>query len=261
MHRQSKWLRGAGRHAVAATLYVGLAVSPLVLADTPPPRALTIELAGAWQQRNTAQVPNEAPNTRFGIDDITGTGPYAAGRVTLDWPLSQRHRLRFMFAPLSVNETGSIGQPIVFEGETFEPGDLRVTYRFDSWRASYRYMFYDSPRWRWTGGAALKVRDAEIRLRQGEQNRVKHDTGVVPLLALEGEWYFAERWQVVLDFEGLAAPQGRAFDVAARLVRELGSDISVFGGVRLLDGGADNDDVYTFARFGYVNAGLTWRFR
>jgi hypothetical protein len=35
----------------------------------------------------------------------------------------------------------------------------------------------------------------------------------------------------------------------------------VSGAYRLLDGGADNDDVYTFARFDSLLLGITWRFR
>jgi len=66
-----------------------------------------------------------------------------------------------------------------------------VKYRFDSYRASYRYVFYERERWSWSGGATLNIRDAEIRLQQGTLTRVEKNTGVVPLLALEGRWRFA----------------------------------------------------------------------
>ena len=73
--------------------------------------SLTVELGAAWQQRNTAQVPNRPPNTRFRIDELTGSGPFAAGRVVLDWHLSGRHRLRFLVAPLGLDETGVAADP------------------------------------------------------------------------------------------------------------------------------------------------------
>ena len=63
------------------------------------------------------------------------------------------------------------------------------------------------------------------------------------------------------DFEGLAAPQGRAIDVALKLGYDVTPNISVAGGYRILDGGADNDDLYTFARFDSAVLGLTWSFR
>lgn len=223
--------------------------------------ALTVELGAAWQQRNTAQVPNEAPNTRFRIDELAGSGPFATGRIVLDWPLSSKHRLRFLIAPLGLDEPGVAADTVVFQDTAFDPGEIRIRYRFDSYRASYRYVFHDSARWTWSAGGTLKVRDAEITLQQGEVVRSKKNTGVVPLLALEGEWRFASRWSGILDFEGLAAPQGRAIDLALKVGYDVTDDLTIAGGYRFLDGGADNDELYTFARFDYAVLGLTWRFR
>ena len=111
-----------------------------------PSPALTLELGAAWQLRNTAQVSNEPPNTRFSIEELTGDGPYPAGRLVFDWPIAEKHRLRFIYAPLEVDEKGNTTEPIVFRGTTFAPGPIDVTYRFDSYRASYRYVFHDSER-------------------------------------------------------------------------------------------------------------------
>jgi hypothetical protein len=226
-----------------------------------PSAALTVELGAAWQLRNTAQISDEPPNTRFKIDELTGDGPFLAGRVVLDWPLNEKHRLRFIVAPLRIDETGTASQPIVFQDTTFAPGPIDVKYRFDSYRASYRYVFYARERWTLSGGGTLNIRDAEIRLQQGALTRAKTNTGVVPLLALEGEWRFAPGWYGLLDFEGLAAPQGRAIDVALKLGYDITPNIAVAGGYRILDGGADNDALYTFARFDSAVLGLTWRFR
>ena len=242
-------------------LAVLAALVPAAASASEPSPALTLELGAAWQLRNTAQVSNEAPNTRFKIDELTGDGPYPAGRVVLDWPLNEKHRLRFLIAPLGIDESGTTSQPIVFRNTTFAPGPIDVKYRFDSYRASYRYVFYERERWTWSGGGTLNVRDAEIRLQQGALTRVRKNTGVVPLLALEGEWRFAPGWCGLLDFEGLAAPQGRAIDAALKLGYDVTPNITVAGGYRILDGGADNDDLYTFARFDSAVLGLTWRFR
>jgi hypothetical protein len=229
--------------------------------SVPPSPALTVELGAAWQLRNTAQVSNEPPNTRFQIDDLTGDGPFPTGRLVLDWPLGEKHRLRFLIATLGIDETGTTSSPIVFKDTTFAPGPIDVKYRFDSYRASYRYVFYERERWTWSGGGTLNIRDAEIRLQQGALTRVEKNTGVVPLLALEGEWRFAPGWHGLLDFEGLAAPQGRAIDAALKLGYDVTPNVTVAGGYRILDGGADNDELYTFARFDSAVLGLTWRFR
>jgi hypothetical protein len=229
--------------------------------SSPPSPAFTVEVGAAWQLRNTAQVSNEPPNTRFKIDDLTGDGPFPAGRLVLDWPLNDKHRLRFLIAPLGIEETGTAAKTIVFEDTAFAPGPIKVEYRFDSYRASYRYVFYDRARWTWSGGGTLNVRDAEIRLQQGALKRSKKNTGVVPLLALEGQWRFAPGWYGLFDFEGLAAPQGRAIDAALKVGYEATPNITIAGGYRFLDGGADNDELYTFARFDSVVLGLTWSFR
>jgi hypothetical protein len=240
---------------------LAFASAPAVaLADREAP-VLAFEAVAAWQQRNNVQIPNEPPNTRFALDDVTGSGPFYGGRVALDWPLTDRQRLRFLIAPLRVDEDGTLPAPVVFQDTAFAAGPASAKYRFDSYRVSWRWRFHDSPAWIWDVGATLNVRDAEVQLSQGGVTRRRTDTGFVPLLALEGQWRFAPRWRGVFDFEGLAAPQGRAFDVALKLAYEVTPRLSVNAGYRLLDGGADNDDIYTFARFNQAVLGIAWALR
>jgi hypothetical protein len=249
--------------AVAGTVLVAVATlgADAAHADSAPAPTLTFELGGAWQSRNDARIENEPPNTRFAIDEITGSGPYAAGRVAFEWSLAERHRLRLLAAPLRVDDTGISDRTIVFRDTVFDPGRVRAEYRFDSWRFGYRYVFHDSERWTWSGGATLNIRDAEIRLSQDGTSRSRSDTGFVPLLALVGEWRFAPGWRAVLDFEGLGAPQGRAIDATLQAGYDLTPSLHLSGGYRVLDGGADNDDLYTFARFDFAVLALHWRFR
>ena len=242
--------------ALAVALATGAAQ-----ADSPPAPTLTVELGAAWQARNDARIENEPPNTRFAIDEITGSGPYPAGRIAVEWSLAERHRLRLLAAPLRIDDTGISDRTIVFRDTVFDPGRVRAEYQFDSWRLGYRYVFHDSERWTWSGGATLNIRDAEIRLSQDGTNRSRSDTGVVPLLALVGEWRFAPGWRALLDFEGLGAPQGRAIDATLQAGYDLTPSLHLSGGYRVLDGGADNDDLYTFARFDFAVLALHWRFR
>ena len=64
----------------------------------------------------------------------------------------------------------------------------------------------------------------------------------------------------LLDLEGLAAPQGRAFDIAAKVGYDLAPNLTLTAGLRMLDGGGDNDEVYNFARFYYGVASVIYRF-
>lgn len=249
--------------AVTGALLVAVAIlaADAAHADSAPASTLTVELGAAWQARNDARIDNEPPNTRFAIDEITGSGPYPSGRIAFEWSLAERHRLRLIAAPLRVDDTGISDRTIVFRDTVFDPGRVQADYRFDSWRLGYRYVFHDSGRWTWSGGATLNIRDAEIRLSQDGTSRSRSDTGFVPLLALVGEWRFAPRWRVLLDFEGLGAPQGRAIDATLQAGYDLTPSLHLSGGYRVLDGGADNDDVYTFARFDFAVLALQWRFR
>jgi hypothetical protein len=257
-------LKSSPRRALLPGAAAFMLLSPVAaLADDggAPKPSLTLELGATWQLRNTVQIPNEPPNTRFQLDALTGEGPYPAGRVMLDWPLGDKHHLRFIIAPLRVEETGTTSEPIVFQDTTFAAGEVRATYRFDSYRATYRYVFHDSANWTWSGGATLNIRDAEIGLQQGDLRRTKSNTGLVPLLALYGEWRFAPGWSGVLDFEGLGASQGRAIDAALKVGYDVTPSVNLSAGYRFLDGGADNDELYTFARFDSAVMSVAWRFR
>ena len=57
-----------------------------------------------------------------------------------------------------------------------------------------------------------------------------------------------------------AARCGRAEDIFAGFVIDAGRQWSIKAGYRFLEGGADNDEVYTFAAVHYVAAGVVFRF-
>ena len=64
----------------------------------------------------------------------------------------------------------------------------------------------------------------------------------------------------LLEGDALAAPQGRAEDIFAGILVHTGKRWSVKAGYRFLEGGADNDEVYTFALVHYLAAGVVVRF-
>jgi len=228
--------------------------------EIPPSAEIELETGAVWQTRNDVAVPGDT-GTRFALDDVTGSGPFAFARLNAAWNLAGRHGLRFVIAPLSFDGTGTLPNPVDFAGSAFEAGvPTEARYRFDSYRATYRYRVHDGERWRWWIGGTLKIRDAAISLRQADISAEKSNVGVVPLFYASGEGYVGAHWRFVLDFDGLAAPQGRAFDLALKMVRDFESGWSVGAGYRTLEGGADNDEVYSFAWLHYALVSASYRF-
>lgn len=219
-----------------------------------------IEAGPAWISRNDVRIPNNASATRFSLNDITGSGPFPAGRVYATWNINARHALRALAAPLSIRQTGELPSPVSFAGASFTTAaPIEATYVFNSYRLTYRYQVRERERTQlWVGGTA-KVRDASVRLRQGTADSRKDDLGFVPLLHLAGNWRITPRWQIGTDIDALAGGPGRAIDAALRLGYDSGGRVSLHVGYRTVEGGADIDEVYSFAWVHYGVASFVWR--
>jgi len=103
-----------------------------------------------------------------------------------------------------------------------------------------------------SSGGALLVRDAKVELKQGTLKESNTDLCLVPLLHLYGRYFFNERVTATLDVEGAGASQGRAIDAAVKVAYEWPSGWHAAAGYRTLEGGADNNSVYTFAWLHFV---------
>jgi hypothetical protein len=148
-----------------------------------------------------------------------------------------------------------------FDDATF-PAETPVesTFRFNSYRLTYRQLLIDSPKFQLRAGVSGKVRDAAIRLEGGGQDAEDANLGFVPLLSFSATWFAHPSLRVVLDGDALAAPQGRAEDILLAAVAPLNEHVSLKAGYRILEGGADNDTVYTFSLFHYAVAGMVATF-
>jgi len=70
-------------------------------------------------------------------------------------------------------------------------------------------------------------------------------------------WKLDEKFGILLEGDALAAPQGRAEDVLIAATYRLSDRMGLKAGYRILEGGADNDEVYNFALFNYASVGLS----
>jgi hypothetical protein len=245
-----------GCRLVAALVWGFLAVaSPTFGSDDDTAPRFVIELEGGpvWQSENDVQIPNDDDGTRFSLPDVIGNGPWGAYRLCVTWNISSRHSIRALAAPLSITDTGELPSTIDFAGGIFGPDvPTEATYKFNSWRLSYRYRFHNGSRWAWWIGFTAKVRDAKIELEQDGNSAKKTDVGFVPLLHVEGLYRFSERWRVVFDLDGIAGGPGRAEDASLKVYADINHRWSVSAGYRTVEGGADVDEVYNFAWLNYA---------
>ena len=175
-------------------------------ADSSKKFGFEIESGPVWQSRNDVRIPNDT-GTEFSLRGIQGSGPFAAARIYFDYAFLPKHELRLLAAPLTLKGSGQLPGPTSFAGVTFSPGQsVDGIYQFNSYRLTYRYRIYEGDRWTWKVGVTGKIRDAKIELRQGGLSAVDDNVGFVPLLHLDGEYRWNQKWRLNLNMDGLGAP-------------------------------------------------------
>jgi hypothetical protein len=243
---------------------VGLAAPPAARAQL----WVDLEGGGVFSGYNDVRIPG-AGGTKFSFHDELETDPGVYGRVRVGWNAG-RHSFFALGAPLTLRPTGSVDRPILFEGVTFPAGTpLEGTYTFNSWRLTWRYAVRPEGDLRLDLGVTAKIRDAVIALDGGGLHSEKTNVGFVPLIHFRLRWRALGATDLLLEGDALAAPQGRAEDLFLGLqlpvtwafspLRMLGIDCTrtVRFGYRVLEGGADVEEVYTFAALHFIGVGLT----
>ncbi|MBC8425945.1 hypothetical protein H8E07_17675 [bacterium] len=247
-----------GAIIACAALALLVCADPIAAAERcPPTLELEMETGPVWQTVNDLQIPNSDAGTRFSLVDLVGGGPEFVHRTYLTWHIDERHSLRGLYAPLSIEEAGTPAGPLTFNGDDFTAGaETSATYRFNSYRLTYRWLWRDGESWRWRIGFTAKIRDARVRLRQGALVSTKDDVGFVPLLHIDGVRDLGAGWHLSLDLDALAGGPGRAEDLAVKLGYTFAPGWRLCAGYRMLEGGADVDEVYSFAWLHYAVVSL-----
>ena len=224
-----------------------------------PTGSIELESGPVWQSKNDVQIPNTGNGTRFSLYNLVGKGPWLTGRMYVTIKIAPKHELRLLTAPLDINEKSNLDKIVRFEGKTFSPGPIDTRYKFNSYRLTYRYLYY-AQRWKLRIGFTAKIRDAIIELRRNNNSAKKTDLGFVPLLHLSGEYSFTDRTGFLFDLDALAGGPGRAEDLALKLYYDPNTKWRLTAGYRTVEGGADVEEVYTFAWLNYANLSLIYRF-
>ena len=221
---------------------------------------LDVESGIAASGYNDVRIPGDA-GTDFSLSEDLSTASDAYFRVRLDYRLGSRHTLSVLYAPLTLHAEGILDSDVHFAGEEFPGGtDVDGTYTFNSYRLTYRYSLRETERFEAGIGFTAKIRDAAIKVEGGGLSAEKTNVGFVPLLNFRLLWTATDRVDLLLEGDALAAPQGRAEDILAGVLVDVTDSVQVRLGYRFVEGGADNDEVYTFALINYASAGVVVSF-
>lgn len=219
---------------------------------------LTLEAGPLGFSYNDAQIPNSSAGDRFDLLELTGAGPVPYGRLSVEQTFAERHTVRALYAPVSIEGTGTLSEPTRFGGETFAADTpIEGYYKFNTYRLTYRYTFRDDQQWTLGAGATLLVRDANIRLTQGGTEADDPNLGVVPLLHFNAQRHLNDSVSLEFDVDALGSPQGRAIDAAFVANYRWSDRVTARAGYRTLEGGGEGGDVYTFAWLHYALFGAT----
>ena len=239
-----------------------LTMPVLFLGPVPVSAEYIINLQGAvvYTEKNDIRIPGDS-GTKFSLSDDLSADTEFSGRLEAGYIHKERDYFGIVVAPLSVDSHGRVDRNIDYAGTTFPAGtDLKATFRFDSYRFTWRRKLVSRDDLDVWLGVSGNIRDAEITVEGGGQWATKANTGFVPLINFLVDWRFAKPWSFRAAGDALVGPQGRAEDVLFALLYDISGATKVFAGYRILEGGADNDEVYTFSLFHYAVAGIEVRF-
>jgi hypothetical protein len=221
---------------------------------------LDVEGGMAWSGYNNVRIPGDA-GTLFSLSRDLDSDGSAFVRLRFGWQFHPRHSLSVLYAPLKFASAGALDRDVFFVDRLFPAGEaLRGTYVFNSYRLTYRYTLVRRPRFEAGIGLTVKVRDALIRLENQAGAAEKKDLGFVPLINFRVLGRIGKDWGVLFEGDALAAPQGRAEDVSLAAWVDLTKSLRLKAGYRILEGGASNDKVYTFALIQYAVFGAVLTF-
>lgn len=209
---------------------------------------------------NDVRIPGDK-GTLFSMKDDLNPSSKVFYRLRAGYRIKSRHTVSLLFAPLEIKAKGSVPFDIVFEDAVFPANSaIDATYKFNSYRLTYRYDFVRKPKFEFGLGLTAKIRDARIALTSSVLFDEKVNVGFVPIINFRIYWKLKENFGLLLEGDALAAKQGRAEDVLIALNHKISDHFSISAGYRILEGGTDNNTVYNFSMFNYFAAGFSLSF-
>jgi len=221
------------------------------------------ETGAAFNTSNAVQFPNEtnSESDRINVTDEFGNGSSWFYRLRLGYTIAGRHTISALYAPLDFSYDGQFATPRTFGENTFlESEDVMLNYQFNSYRLTYRFEWINEGKFRFGIGLTAKIRDARIKVESAESTSETEDFGFVPLINFRAAYKFNDQWSVLLRGDALVGEQGRAEDIFLGGAYAPSDSHQFKLGYRILDGGADVEQVYNFALVQYAAVAYRYRF-
>ena len=247
-------------HSKITDFLITLSIVTLFTAQVRAQVDLDVETGIVFSGYNDVRIPGNG-GTLFSLSGELQAKPGFFYRFRVFYNFNDRHHLGALYAPLSIKSTGQLERELIFEDETYPANTpLEAIYKFNSYRLIYRYDFLKKDKIELGVGFTAKIRDAKIAVKGNGIESEKTNVGFVPIIHFRLFWKFSKSFAFLLDGDALAAPQGRAEDVIAALIFKASDKIDIKAGYRILEGGADNDEVYNFTLINYASIGAIFYF-
>lgn len=177
---------------------------------------------------------------------------YPFERYLAGLEISGRHRVSFLYQPLTLVTNVRFKEDVRIDGVTF-PAEtpMELTYGFPFYRVTYGYDFLASPSAALGAGAALQLRNASIRFRDlsGDSLTVNQNLGPVPAVYLFAGLNFPGGLSLSAEATGLYASsafinganfefEGSVLDASLRMGYRVKGGVELFGNLRFLGGSA-----------------------
>jgi len=238
------------------TLFILLALASALYSNL----EIDLESGFVFTGYNDIRIPGDE-GTMFSLKDDLETDPAPLARARLNYHFNDKHHLSPLYAPLELEATGTLDKAIEYQDEIFAAGTkLKSIYKFNSYRVTYRYDFVRKENLTFGMGFTGKIRDANISLENDDTKTEKKNVGFVPIVNFRLVWQMNDPISLIFEGDALAAPQGRAEDIALSLNYAITPKAGLRLGYRILEGGADNNEVYTFSLFHYAVIGVSYKF-
>ena len=237
-------------------IIITLVLVPLIPKNLYSQIGIDIETGFIKSGYNDVRIPGNN-GTLFSFSEDLKSDNEFFYRLRFKYKFGEKHNLSILYAPLTINAKGKFKQDVKFQDLTFLSNtNIKGTYTFNSYRLTYRYELYLEKSIEFGLGLTAKIRDAEISLKNNLRESTKKNVGFVPLINFRLFLKLNKQFGFLLAGDALAAPQGRAEDILAAITYSASDKFMIKLGYRILEGGADNNEVYTFSLINYFAIGV-----